>query len=216
MTFFAPDHPFTKMCERYQCECTQDVNFGLSIVRSGDAQIAFYGNTEKFLAALGQKRYYRMLPKMLHLAKMGVSPTFSVDKPMLWSDCMMKLECERMADPHIMLMRFFSVVLAPAEQKMKESCDALVCGFRSTGFRYNCENRGNEKYSLDISLAYDMLFVRRVFTLPDIAEQFQLPEDVLLWMGEVGSSAWWTAMRNMALSRNAPILEFELPELDFV
>ena len=59
-----------------------------------------------------------------------------------------------------------------------------------------------------MSLAYDRLFVRQVFTLTDMAEQFNLPKDVLLWMGEPGGAAWWNAMRDLALTRNTPIPEF--------
>ena len=97
---------------------------------------------------------------------------------------------------------------------MKESPNALVCAFRPTGFRYNCQGRGAD-YTLELLLSYDLLFVRHVFPLPAIAEQFQLPADVLLWMGEPSASAWWTAMRDFAKSRNVSISQLELPELDF-
>ena len=209
-----PGHPFAQACARYHCECELDNGLGLAIVRFGDANIAFHGDTEQFLTTMSQKRHYKMLPKMVYLAKMGASPTFMVDKPMLWTERMMKLECDRMTDPQIMLTRFFAIAATPAGTKMKESANALICAFRPTGFRYNCEGKGPD-YTLDVSLAYDLLFVRRVFTLSEIAEQFQLPTDVLIWMGEVGSPTWWTAMRDIALSRNSPLPELELPDLDF-
>lgn len=210
----ATNHPFAQACVRYRCTCEQDPAMGLSIVHFGDAQISFYGDTEQFLAAMSQKRHYKLIPKMIYLAKMGASPTFLVDRPMLWSDHMMKLECDRIAEPLNMLTRFFSIVPTPAERKMKESANALVCAFRPTGFRYNCQGQGAD-YTLELSLAYDYLFVRRVFTLADIAEQFNLPSDVLTWMGEVGSVPWWDAMRDLALNRNAPIVELELPDMAF-
>lgn len=209
-----PDHPFAHACVRYKCACEQDAGLGLSIVRFGDAQIAFYGDTGQFLSAMSQKRHYKLLPKMVYLAKMGASPTFMVDRPMLWSERMMKLECDRIADAETMLMRFFTVVPTPAGSKMKESANALVCGFRPIGFRYNSEGK-NEHYVLDISLAYDLLFVRRVFTLSDMAEHFNVPKDVLAWMGETGSPEWWKGLRDLALTRNTPIPELELPELAF-
>ena len=126
---------------------------------------------------------------------------------------MMKLECDRIAEPQLMLTRFFTLVPNPAGRKMKESANALVCAFRPTGFRYNSDGMG-EEYTLEMSLAYDRLFVRQVFTLTDMAEQFNLPKDVLLWMGEPGGAAWWNAMRDLALTRNTPIPELELPALD--
>lgn len=208
------DHPFAQACVRYRCTCEQDAALGLSIVRFGEAQISFYGDTDKFLSAMSQKRHYKLIPKMVYLAKMGASPTFLVDKALLWSDHMMKLECDRIADSSTMLTRFFTIVAKPAGTKMKESPNALVCAFRSTGFRYNCEGKGDD-YILDMSLAYDLLFVRRVFTLGEMAEQFNLPKDVLTWMGETGSTEWWAAMRNLALERNTPIPELELPDLGF-
>ena len=206
-------HPFAQVCVRYQCTCELDPALGLAMLRFGDAQISFYGDTDTFLATMSQKRYAKLIPKMVYLAKMGASPTFFVDRPMLWSDHMMKLECDRIADPQLMLTRFFTLVPNPAGRKMKESANALVCAFRPTGFRYNSEGKG-EGYALDISLAYDRLFVRQVFTLTDMAEQFNLPQDVLLWMGEPGGAAWWNAMRDLALTRNTPIPELELPALD--
>lgn len=207
------EHPFAQVCVRYQCTCELDSALGLSMLRFGDAQISFYGDTDAFFSAMSQKRYYKLIPKMVYLAKMGASPTFLVDRPMLWSNQMMKLECDRIVDPALMLTRFFALVPHPAIYKMKESANALVCGFRPTGFRYNSEGKG-EGYALDISLAYDQLFVRRVFTLADMGEQFHLPKDVLLWMGEPGSAVWWNAMRDLALNRSAPIPELELPALD--
>ena len=214
MKSISSDHPFAQVCARYHCTCEQETALGLSIVRFGDAQISFYGDTDKFLSAMSQKRHYKLIPKMVYLAKMGASPTFFVDRPMLWSDHMMKLECDRIADPLTMLTRFFTIASTPAGQKMKESANALVCAFRSTGFRYNCQGQGDD-YTLEVSLAYDMLFVRRVFTLADMAEQFNLPKDVLTWTGEVGSAPWWSAMRDLALNRNTLIPELDLEEFDF-
>ena len=213
MQTISDSHPFAQVCARYHCACEMDPALGLATLRFGDAHISFYGDTDAFLGAMSQKRYYKLIPKMVYLAKMGASPTFFVERPMLWSDHMMKLECERIADPTIMLTRFFTLVPNPAGTKMKESANALVCSFRPTGFRYNSEGKG-EDYALDISLAYDSLFVRQVFALQDMGEHFNLPKDVLTWMGEPGSTAWWSAMRDLALNRNTPIPELELPALD--
>ena len=213
LQLISTEQTLAQACVRYQCTCELDPALGLAMLRFGDAKISFYGDTDTFLATMSQKRYSKLIPKMVYLAKMGASPTFFVDRPMLWSDHMMKLECDRIADPQLMLTRFFTLVPNPAGRKMKESANALVCAFRPTGFRYNSDGMG-EDYTLDMSLAYDRLFVRQVFTLTDMAEQFNLPKDVLLWMGEPGGAAWWNAMRDLALARNTPIPELELPALD--
>lgn len=127
---------------------------------------------------------------------------------------MMQLECDRLTDTNIMLNRFFTVAPKPASAKMKESSNALVCAFRDIGFRYNAEGSG-EHYKLDIALAYDLTFVRRVYSLDDMAVHFKLPVDVVSWLGDAGTPPWWAAMRELALTRNAPMLEFDLPALDF-
>ena len=208
------DHPFAQACARHHREFEQDTGLGLSIVHAGDDRIAFYGDTDAFLAVMSQKRYYNLLPKMGYLAKMGTSPTFMVDRPMLWSERMMQLECDRLTDPAIMLNRFFTVAPKPAGAKMKESPNALVCAFRDIGFRYNAEGSG-EHYKLDIALAYDLTFVRRVYSLDDIAVHFKLPCSIVSLLGDAGTPLWWAAMRELALTRNAPMPQVELPALDF-
>lgn len=213
MKAMQPGHPFTQTCARHQCECEQDTGLGLSIVHAGNDRIAFYGDTDVFLSVMSQKRYYNLLPKMVYLAKMGTSPTFMVDKSMLWSERMMQLECDRLTDPAIMLNRFFSVAPKPAGAYVKESANALVCGFRSTGFQYDAKGSG-ENYELDISLTYDLTFVRRVYSLNDIAVHFKLPVGVVSWLGEAGTPPWWAAVRELALTTDAPMPEFELPALD--
>lgn len=207
------EHPFTAVCATQQAICMQEASIGLSIVCTENETIAFYGDTKQFLVVMEKKIYYTLLFKMLYLTTLGVSPTFFVDRYLIWSDTMMRLECDRIVQEDNMLHRFFDIVETPANHKMAVSPNALRCSFKPIGFRYNSQGRGQD-YKLDISFAYDRVFVRRVYDVCSIAEQFNLPTSLLHWMGEVGDIDWWQEVRNLASRRSEPMYTFNLPSLE--
>lgn len=204
--------PFVQACLSNGCTLTH-ANNSLQLHKDGDT-VVFYGPSKEFDALMAQKRYYKLLKKMLYLASLGVTPVFSVERPWMWSDQMLGLECERMMDPKIMLHRFFAVPHKMATPKMQEGPNVLMCGFKPVGIRYSHEkNAGN--YGLELTLAHSTYFFRHVYTEEEIAYFFDMPLDVLHWLGDTGSSAWWKGLNEQAIRARTKLVELGLVDFEF-
>lgn len=211
---FSNDHPFVQICMQHGCVLYQDAAGTRVVVSKNDTSIVFHGDIAGMPDIMAQKRYRQLLKKMLYLAQLGVSPVFRLDRPLLWTERMLELECDRMMDPTIILNRFFEVPHKLATNRMQEGPNVLACGFKPVGIRYSCEGK-NELYSLEIALAHNCHFFRRVYTLQDIADTFNMPLDVLGWLGDAGSLPWWKGLQEQAMRNKAPILEMDLEGFEF-